>query len=115
MTVVSFNCDRCGKPTEGLITGLGTAGFYDVRPGMGWEKMAREGETFVCDSCVTASVEYAARQRLILESHTDNPVAFAYQGGRLIGPGDDGFEAAMRLGPADRRPKPQPDGGHFNG
>lgn len=60
MTVIRFNCDRCGKPTEGLISELGTGGFYDVRPGYGWEKMRRREESFVCDACVLGSIEYAA-------------------------------------------------------
>lgn len=53
MTVISFKCDRCGKPVEGVYTSEATFGFYvvDAPDGM-WEHFRKGIENLVCEDCI---------------------------------------------------------------
>jgi hypothetical protein len=63
LTQVSFACDRCHEPVEGLHTSVATAGFYVVDSGA-WAKYARPGEHFVCETCIQSMPEYRSDYRL---------------------------------------------------
>lgn len=64
MTIIEFNCDRCENHVVGVHTSTGTAGFYNVDLGAGWDKYARKIkgtnrlEHFVCENCMFDDPEY---------------------------------------------------------
>lgn len=62
MTVIEFDCDRCGKHVSGLHHSGYSGGFYDVSEGGGWQEFAlSESEHFVCDGCVQEMPLYRER------------------------------------------------------
>lgn len=65
MKKFSIICDRCQTKIDGLISDIPstgrsnryTVGFYDMISEK-WNRFARDGETYVCDTCMHADIEY---------------------------------------------------------
>ena len=54
---VKVKCDRCEKTIEGIENSLGTGGFYR-RGRSHWAKYMDDGESIVCDECMSVDPRY---------------------------------------------------------